>query len=125
MTDLSNRVIHSDLEMQIVARDKTVFLLFSRQLNDSDDPVPALTDNFHMSAEVALAASDKLADMAFEADAGLRMPAAIKAAKVEKHRAVLMPRCRNILNSQRENKTLTNDQLAKQLLDVFCSEVFS
>lgn len=125
MSDLSDRVIHSDLEMQIVARDKTVFLLFSRKLNDSADPVPALTDNFHMPAEVALAASDKLADMAFEADVGLRMPEAIKAAKVEKHRAVLIPSIASIFNSQRENKILTNQQLAIQIMDRVCKEIFS
>lgn len=124
MSDLSTRVIHTDLEMQIVARDKAVFLLFSRKPSDSADMVPALTDNFLMDAETALLASQKLADIAFEADEGLRMPSAQKAALVEKHRSVLIPRLTVIFNSQRENKTLTNDQLARQIIDVVCSEVF-
>ena len=125
MSEINGRVIHTDLEMQIVSREKTVFLLFSRKTNDSKDPVPALTDNFLMNAETALLASQKLADIAFEADEGLRIPAAHKAALVEKHRGVLIPRLQVIFNSQRENITLSNEQLSRQIVDVVCSEVFS
>jgi hypothetical protein len=124
MSDLSNRVIHTDLQMQIVARDKAVFLLFSRQPSDSGDLVPAMTDNFLMPSDVALLASQKLADLAFEADEGLRMPSSHKAALIEKHRAVLVPRLGVIFNSQRENKTLSNEQLARQIVDVVSAEIF-
>lgn len=124
MNELSSRVINTDLQMQIVARDKTVFLLFGRKLNDSDELVPAMTDNFLMPAETALVASQKLADMAFEAEEGLRMPSAHKASLVEKHRNVLIPRLQVVFNSQRENKTLTNEQLSRQIIDIVCAEIF-
>ena len=123
MNDLSNRVIRTDLQMQIVARDQNVFLLFSRKKR-SGELVPSKTDNFLIPADIALLASQKMADLAFEADEGLRMPMSHKAALVEKHRSVLIPRLGVIFNSQRENKTLTNDQLARQIIDVVCAEIF-
>lgn len=123
MTDLSNREIRADLDMQIVQRDKAVFLLFSRKLSDGAVQ-PAMTDNMSMSPETALMASQLLADMAFEADSGLKMPASVKVALVERHRSKLLPRLSVMLNSLRERKTLSNDQLAQQLLDAFCHEVF-
>ena len=41
-----------------------------------------------------------------------------KAALVDKHRSVLIPRLNVIFNSLRENKTVTNEQLARQIIDV-------
>lgn len=123
--DLSGRAFHADIQMQIVARDKQVILLFSRKAADGDGLAPAMTDNMLMTAEDALIASQLLADMAFEIDSNLRMPNAQKLALVEKHRAKLLPRMVMILNSQREAKTIGNDALALQVLDTFCSEVFS
>lgn len=122
---LEGRVINTDIEMQIVARDKSVFLLFRRKESDSGEYVPALTENMILAPDTALQASQVLADMAFEADDGLKMPQAQKLALVEKHRAVLLPRLTVLLNSLREKKTMTNEQLARQALDTFCSEVFS
>ena len=123
MNELSDRHIDPSLEMQIVARDGLVFLLFSRKKN-SGKTVRARTDNFFMPAELALLAAQKMADIAFESDEGLRMPMSHKAALVEKHRGVLIPRLQVIFNSQRENKTLTNKQLARQIIDVVCAEIF-
>lgn len=125
MSEIDGRVVHADLEMQIVARDKAVFLLFSRKPADGGDKVPALTDNMVLAPDTALMASQVLADMAFEADDGLKMPGAQKLALVEKHRAKLLPRLEVMLNSLRERKTLSNEQLAQQMLDTFCAEVFS
>ena len=122
---LQGREFRHDIDMQIVARDKSVFLLFRRTESDSGKIVPALTDNMVLAPETALQASQVLADMAFEADDGLKMPQAQKLAFVEKHRAVLLPRMTVMLNSLRENKTVSNEQLARQALDAFCSEVFS
>jgi len=122
---LEGREFRSDLDMQVVARDKAVFLLFSRTANDSGEKVPALTDNMVLAPETALMASQALADMAYEADDGLKMPQAAKLAMVEKHRAVLLPRLTVMLNSLRENKVVGNEQLARQALDAFCAEVFS
>jgi len=125
VSDLSNREIRTDIEMQIVARDKSVFLLFSRRPSDADDLVPAQTDNMVLDPETALMASQVLADMAFQADDGLKMPEAQKLALVEKHRAKLLPRLTVMLNSLREKKTVSNEQLARQALDAFCAEVFT
>jgi len=125
VSDLSNREIRTDIEMQIVARDKSVFLLFSRRPSDAGDLVPAQTDNMVLDPETALMASQVLADMAFQADDGLKMPEAQKLALVEKHRAKLLPRLTVMLNSLREKKTVTNEQLARQALDAFCAEVFT
>lgn len=116
----------ADLDMQIVARDGAVILLFSRTNADSGIPSPAMTDNMRMDPATALQASQVLADLAFEADGGLKpIGSAQKAAMVEKHRMVLIPRLATMLGSLRENKRVTNAQLAVQLTDVFCSEVFS
>lgn len=125
MSDTTGRVFHHDIEMQVVARDKSVLLLFSRKASDSGDKVPALTDNMILPPDVALQASQVLADMAFEADDGLKMPGAQKLALIEKHRAKLLPRLEMMLNSLREKKALSNGQLAQQMLDTFCAEVFS
>lgn len=125
MTDLTGREFRADIEMQIVARDKSVLLLFSRKPSDGADLLPAQTDNMVLDPETALMASQLLADMAFQADDGLKMPQAQKLALVEKHRAKLLPRLTVMLNSLREQKTVSNEQLARQALDAFCSEVFS
>lgn len=124
MSDLGDREIRADLDMQIVARDKTVFLLFSRKLSDGEQK-PALTDNMALDPGTALMASQVLADMAYEADSGLKMPESVKKALVERHRAKLLPRLEVMLNSLREKKTIGNDKLAQQLLDTFCHEVFT
>jgi hypothetical protein len=124
MTDIADRVVHTDLSMQIVARDKSVHLLFSRDLSDGAK-VPAMTDNMALDPETALMASQVLADMAFEADEGLRMPKAQQLALIERHRAKLLPRITVMFNSLREKKTMSNEELARQVLDTFCAEVFS
>lgn len=117
--------IRSDIEMQVVARPKVVELLFSRRASDSGDRVPAMTDNMRMDPETALLSAQMITDMAFEADESIKpVGPALKANLVEKHRSVLGPRIATVLNSTREKKTITNDQLAKQLLDIFCAEVF-
>jgi len=118
--------VNSDIDMQIVARDKSVMLLFSRVSSDTGTPVPAFTDNMLLDPETALRASQLMADMAFEADDSIKpVGPALKAALVEKHRAVLIPRIAMILNTLREKKTVTNEQLAVQLVDVTCAEIFT
>lgn len=117
---------HADIDMQIVARDKAVLLLFSRTQNDSGQKVPAMTDNMVMDPETALFAAQTLTDMAFEADGSIKpVGPSLKAALVEKHRTVLLPRLTVMLHSLREKKTVTDEQLAVQMLDRFCAEVFS
>lgn len=119
-------IVHADIDMQIVAQDKAVLLLFSRTASDTGKTVPALTDNMVLAPDTALQAAQTLTDMAFEADASIKpVGPKLKASMVEKHRMVLLPRITMILHSLREKKTVTDDQLAIQLLDRFCAEVFS
>ena len=123
---MNDRVIHTDISMQIVARDNAVHLLFSRTNSDSVGPVPALTDNMLIDPETAMLAAGLMAEMAFEADPGLKpIGPKLKASLIETHRAKLIPRLKVVLNSLREKKTVSNEQLGIQLLDIFCHEVFT
>lgn len=111
-------------DMQIVADDGRIHFLFSRE--EDGRRVPAFVDNHIITAEQGLLASQILADLAFEADSGLKpLGPAQKAALVEKHRAVLLPRLRTMLNSLRDKRKIDNEQLAAQILDAVCAEVFS
>lgn len=115
----------ADIDMQIVSRDGAVVLLFSRYYDDEGSR-PAFTDNMTMDPETAMRASAVLADMAFEADPGIKpIGPAQKAVLVEKHRSVLIPRIASMLNSLREAKKVSNHQLSVQIMDAVCSEVFS
>ena len=117
-------MISADIDMQIVARDKAITLLFSRETDAGT--VPALTDNMMLDPETALLAAQLMTDLAFEADSGLKpMGPALKASLIEKHRSILLPRLKVILSSTRGNRKITHEQLAVQLLDVFCHEVFA
>jgi hypothetical protein len=125
MNDLSNRQLRTDIDMQVVARDGDVHLLFSEK-DQKGDKVAAYTSNFLLSASDALKFSTLLADLAFEADTGLKAAGpALKSELVDRHRKTLINRISTMLNSQRENRLLTNNGLAKQLVDVMLSEVFS
>ena len=113
-----------DIEMQIVARDRNVHILFSRRLDDGY-PISAMTDNMVLDPPTAMIAAHKLTDMAFEADASLKpIGDSLKASLVEKHRSILIPRIALILNTQRERKKISNELLAKQIMDAVCAEVF-
>ena len=69
-----DRHIRTDITMQVVARDGQIHLLFSEA-----DQTPAFTSNFMLDASDALTMSSLIADLAFEADSGLRIPEAQKA----------------------------------------------
>lgn len=121
-----DREIRTDIEMAVAARDRQVHLLFSEEDNQTKEKRPAFTSNFLMSAEQALAFSTLVADLAFEADTGLK-PAgpAIKSELIERHRSKLTNRLAVMLNSQREKKTVNNRSLAKQMVETCLKEVFS
>lgn len=118
--------IRPDLLAQIVQRDGKVLLLFSRRHESSGELVPEKTDHYMIDPEGALAMAELLSAMAFEADTGLKpVGEVLKAELVQRHRDKLAPRLALMLNTLRENKRMSNEQLAKQMLDAFCSEVFS
>jgi hypothetical protein len=118
--------IRNDLTMQVAARDGKVILLFSRHHEATNDLVPEKTDHMMLDPQGALLAAECMSAMAFEADTGLKpVGEVLKVELVQKHREKLAPRLALMLNSMRENKRITNQQLAKQMLDAFCSEVFS
>lgn len=126
MTDaLAERVIRTDVEMQVAARDGQIHLLFN-ETDQAGAKVPAYTPNFLLSASDALAFSTLLADLAFEAETSLK-PAGdvVKAELMDRHRTKLVDRLTVMLNSARERKTTSNRGLAKQIVDVMMSEVFS
>ena len=78
-----------------------------------------------LDPETALVCAQAITDMAFEADASIKpVGPALKASLVEKHRAVLIPRITSMLNSLREMRALTNEQLSVQIMDRVCAEVF-
>ena len=122
---ISERVIRTDIEMQVAARDGQIHLLFNEK-NQAGEPVPAYTPNFLLSASDALQFSTLLADLAFEAETGLKAAGpALKAELMDRHRTTLVNRLTVMLNSTREKKTTTNRGLAKQMVDVMMAEVFS
>jgi hypothetical protein len=66
-----------------------------------------------------------MTDVAFEADTGLK-PAGetLKAALVERHHDTLVPRIALMLASLRENKLMSNGDVARRITEVCLAEVF-
>lgn len=68
----------------------------------------------------------RLVDLAFEADTGLKpVGDTLKADLIQRHREKLTTRLALILNSQRENKVVSNGKLSIQLVDICLTEIFS
>jgi hypothetical protein len=122
---IDGRVIRTDIEMTVAARDGSIHLLFN-ETDGAGEKRPAFTSNFLLSASDALAFSTLLADLAFEAETSLK-PAGnvVKAELMERHRVTLTDRLTVVLNSRREQKTTSNRGLAKLLVDIMMAEVFS
>ena len=114
-----------DLDMQIAAREGKIVLLFSRKDSDGNRQ-PALVDHFSFPARDASDMMQMLGDLAFEIDGTLK-PAgdAVKVALVQRHKDKLVPRIAMVLQTLREDKKLSNGQLAIKLIDIIFSEVFS
>lgn len=122
---ISERVIRTDIEMQVAAREGQIHLLFNEK-NQQGESVPAYTPNFLLSAPDALTFATLLADLAFEADTGLKSAGpAIKAELADRHRSKLTNRLSVLFNTQREKKTIDNRSLARQVVDIMLSEVLS
>lgn len=118
--------IRQDLLAQVVQREGKVLIIFSRRHETSGELVADRTDHYMVDPEGALAMAECLSAMAFEADTGLKpVGDTLKAELVKKHREKLTPRLALMLNTLRENKRVSNEQLAQQMMDAFCSEVFS
>ena len=116
--------IRNDLEMQVVAKDGKVLLLFSE--NRDGNRVAAHTTHMMLPPDVAIAAAEVISACAFEADTSLKpVGPALKASLVQKHREKLVPRISLMLNSMRDKRTVTNGQLAMQIMDAVSSEIFS
>lgn len=121
---MTDRIIRTDISMQIVAKDGGIHLLFSEE-DQHGNPQPAYTSNFLLSPSDALTASSLLADLAFAEETGLRIPEARKKELVDRHRSVLLKRIEVVMNSSREKKKVSNSQLAQQLVDIMSAEVFA
>lgn len=122
---IAERAIRTDIEMQVVARDAQIHLLFNEK-DQQGETVAAYTPNFLLSASDALVFSALLADLAFEIETGLK-PAGdvVKSELMERHRVKLTDRLAVVLNSTREKKTTSNRGLAKHMVDICMSEIFS
>jgi hypothetical protein len=121
----ADRIIRTDLEMQAVARDGTIHLLFN-ETDAAGVTKATLTSNMLLPAAEALRFSMLLADLAFEADTGLKAAGpALKAELIERQRAKLVDRLVVVFNSQREKRTISNRSLARSVLDIVFSEVYS
>lgn len=125
MTDSLDREIRTDVFMHVVARDKLIHLLFSEEDKQTKELRATVTGNMLLSPGDALTFSAQLADLAFEADTGLKAPHAVKEELIARHRSKLRERMRVVLNSQREKRTISNAELARKLVDICMSEVFS
>ena len=67
-----------------------------------------------------------MTDAAWELRDGVKpVGDSLKAELIERHRDTLRPRLNIMLNSTRENKTVTNGKLAMSIIDVIFSEIFS
>ena len=115
--------IRTDLFMQVVEREGKVLLLFSRQ--QDGELVSESTDHFMLPPQDAINVAEVLTQMAFEVDTGLKpVGPALKASLVQKHRDILIPRIATMLGSLRENRLLSNGDVALKLMDAVCNEVF-
>jgi len=76
--------------------------------------------------QAAIAACMAVIDAVYEIKGDLK-PAggAVKHELIERHRATLTKRLEVVLNSQREKRTVTNAAMARGLVDIALSEVFS
>lgn len=124
MTDLSDRHIRTDVTMQAVSRDGSIHLLFSEEDTQTKQLRPAFTSNFMMGAGDAMRFSTLLADLAFEADTGLKaVGPTLKAELMERHRRTLTKRLEVMLNSLRERKKVSNFALSKEMVETCLKEV--
>lgn len=118
-----DRAIRTDIELQVVARDREIHLLFN-ETDAEGTKKAAYTPNFLLSASDALSLSSLLADLAFEAETSLKVPEAMKKELVARHRKTLLNRIRVMLNSTREVRTINNHALAQTIVDAVSKEVF-
>lgn len=114
----------TDLQTSAVQRDGKVHLLFSRDVEG--ELRRAETDHVMWPAQTALQLGQTIIDLAFEADTGLKpLGPAAKAELVKKHREKMVPRVTLMLNSMREQRTISNAALSKQIIDTVFAEVFA
>ena len=113
-----------DIDMQIVARNGKIVLVFSESKNGVRTPVHV--DAFEFPAKDASQMMQTIGDLAFEIDTGLKAVGdSVKADLVAQHRDKLIPRINVVLGTLREDKTLSNGQLSLKLIDIIFSEIFS
>jgi hypothetical protein len=123
--EIGDRQVRTDIDMQVVAREGAIWLLFNEEDRETKQKRAAYTANFILSTSDALTLSTLVADLAFETDSGLKAPAALKAELIERHRSKLVDRLGVVFNSMREKKTTSNRQLAKQVVDICMHEIFT
>lgn len=84
------------------------------------------TEFVALTPKDALALGPVLMDKAYQVSGELK-PAdgAVKHELIERHRRTLTRRFELVMNTQRERKRVSNPALAKQLIDICLSEIFT
>lgn len=99
-----------------------VVVLFSEKVEFNK---PTRIDRWEMDPKECLDITEAMATAAFEARDGVKpVGEALKAELVERHRQTLNTRLALVLNSTRENRTVGNEKLAQQLVDICLAQVF-
>ena len=85
----------------------------------------APVDLVEFEPDNAIAVAEAMTKAAFESRDGVKpVGDALKAEIVERHRKTLYRRLEIVLNSKREDRLFTNQQLARELVDICLKEVF-
>lgn len=99
-----------------------VVLLFS---SDPQGNHPVEINRWYVDPAEAIPITEAIARHAFEADTSLKpVGDSLKASLVERHRMTLTQRLSVMLNSMRDDKSITNGKLAQNMVDAMLKEVF-
>ena len=99
-----------------------VLLMFSK---DVGGVTPAHISHWAIDPKECLQISEAMATAAFEADTSIKpVGPALKATLVENHRMKLTQRFALMLATMRQDKLLTNGQIAQRLIDAALQEIF-
>ena len=99
-----------------------VVVLFSK---DPEGSTPANISQWRTDPTECLEIVAAMADAAFRADSGIKpVGPALKASLIEQHRMKLTQRFSLMLTTMRQDKLMSNGQIAQRLVDAALQEVF-
>ena len=114
---------HKDpVYVRLGADDGQVRLMFSKDVGGLQ---PANISQWVIDPKECLQISEAMATAAFEADTSIKpVGPALKATLVENHRMKLTQRFSLMLATMRQDKMVSNGQIAQRLVDAALQEVF-